>query len=305
MKKVMITATLIFLSCIVSQSYALGVSPGRWTSVLPEHVVGDSIQEKTVTLYQDGPFSEVRLLNPDGLNASFTSNLPTGTSLANENTLVVDWSQVGTNTLTLTYNVSISDGWTAPDGPGTRCILDGLVHQQLADPSQAGIIPILGVIQQFSIVQTYEPRVCIEDLSSSVAIGQSATVVMQLEDKNYKWWGVGSNHQWFSYEVDWDGDGLVDESGTTTFDEGPSSTISGIVSVWTSGIQTSTLALEHIYDTPGSYAASVTIAGLPGDGDLGFSDETVNVVLPIEVVPEPTTLCLLGLGVLLIKKRFV
>lgn len=293
----LILITGVFVVLLVSQANGIGISPGRWTAELPEHVTGNTILEKAVTLYQDGPFSEVRLLDPDGLDAFFYNDLPTGASLFNENTLVVDWAQVGTSTLNLPYKVSIPDGWTVPDGPGTKNMSWGLVHQQLADPSQGGVGGIVGAVQQFAIIQSYEPRVYVENLSSSVAVGQMATVDLLLEDKNYAWFSMNSDHQWFSYEIDWDGDGSVDDSGTTAFDEAPFPYPQFLsLSQWISGIQTSSLALDHVYDVAGSYMASITIGELRGSEVFYGFNESTSLIIPIEVTPEPATLSILALS---------
>jgi len=304
-------AVVIVLCVLVVGSHsalAIGVSPGRWTINLPEHVTDNFVLGRGVTLYQDGPFSEVRLMDPSGLDAFFGTDLPTGTSLVNENSLVVDWAQVGTSTLYLPYNVAFPDGWTGPGGPGTRSIFEGLYHGQIADPSQGGIGAIVGVVSQFSTIQNYAPRVYIEDVLSQVVLGQPASVALQLEDKNFGWWSTNPNCQFFSYEIDWNSDGFVDDSGTTSFDEDPfpDPKYPLLQSRWTSGIQTSTLAFDHLYDTAGSYAATFTIR------DIGFGiNESTSLMIPIEVepVPVPGALVLGSVGVgfagWLLKRRTV
>jgi len=292
MRNYKLIVTLIFVGGTVSQVCALGISPGRWTDVLPEHVTGDTVLGKAVTLFQDGPFSEVRLLDPAGIDVFFHNNLPTGTYLANENALVVDWAQVGTSTLNLPYNVSIPNGWIAPNGLGTHSMLEGLIHLQLADPSQGGIGALLGAVQQFSIYQNYAPRASLQNLATTEL---AVDLGLQFEDKSSSWWAYSTEHPWFSYGIDWDGDGSIDQTGTATFDEEPvPDSQHPTLSRWTSGIQTSTLQLDHLYDAAGNYTATLT---------LSDSTETTTLQIPVEIIPEPVTVALLGLGGFFLRKR--
>lgn len=282
---------LFVVMVLPSYTLALGISPARWTMDFPEYTTDTTVRGGAVTLFQDGPFSSVDLLDPHGLDLSFR-DLPTGTSLFNENTLVVDWAQVGVDTLVVPYNVSFPEDWVAPNGPGSNSMFDILWHSQIADPNQGGtIIVILRVALQLSVWQNYAPRVHVEELLNSVDVGQLASVTLRLEDKSSSWWSENPNQHWFSYEMDWDGDGLIDDIGTTSFDEAPTPHWKyPTLSAWTSGIQTGTQELNHIYDAAGSYTARLTIQ------DTGFVIESTTLDIPIEVTPEPTTITLLALG---------
>lgn len=291
MRSYKLIVIFIFVSCSVSQVCAIGISPGRWTNTLPEYVIGDTVLEKAVTLYQDGPYSEVRLLDPIGMDAFFNDDLPTGTSLANENSLVVDWAQVGSSTLNLSYNVLIPDGWTSPTGPGgDRNLPWGLIHQQIADPSQAGIGAILGAVQQFSIYQNYAIRGNVVELQDSYSA--NTPVQFGLEVKDYASYAMYLERFRIAWSVDWESDGIIDESqsGIQMIGELGETNPSDLVT----GFKYKNLDFEHAYSEPGDYLATLYLAD---------SVETTTMQIPINVIPEPATIVLFGLGALFIKKH--
>ena len=200
------------------------------------------------------------------------------TDYINDNTAVIDWESsnlASLGSINALVNVKAPDLSVCTVEPGTN-YMDNLVrHSGMNDPV-SGVGAVSAVVSQMSIWRNYAPRVSLQDIS---VLENSLNFSIELEDKSTSWWDDDPLHQFFSYGIDWDGDGIIDEDGTATFDEEavPHSKYPSLFT-WSSGIQTSTLSLNHVYDAPGNYIATINVSDLR----LKFS-ETTSLQIPVNV----------------------
>jgi len=157
----------------------------------------------------------------------------------------------------------------------------------------SGISAGVAAVSQISLWRNYAPKIYAVNYQDSIAPGQTANFVFQFDDKQTPWVSRYKDRNynggpWLSYSIDWEGDGVIDITGSATFDETPIPwPQQPRFWMWTDGIQTSTLYLDHIYDISGNYNAVVKVWD---------SIESTTLEVPIHVIPEPATLLLLGLG---------
>ena len=299
MKKVWIFGCLILLNIQVSSVYGIGISPGRWTVDMQEFGSFDSnISYKLVR--PSTRYSSFNVSNPVGLNGILTEiktqtgiSFSSGIEYLGNNHAVIDWESeelASLNNITAYVNVQSSDLSAVTVEPGTNFIDELVRHSGMLDPV-TGIGATAAVVSQISIWRNYAPRIYLQD---ALIMGQSANLNLQFEDSSTSWWSENPDQPFFSYEIDWEGDGIFDQNGTAGFDEEPiPHSKYPSLSTWTSGIQTSLLSIEHVYDIPGKYTATINVS----DIRLNFI-ETASLQIPINTtpVPEPTTILLLGAG---------
>ena len=300
MKKILwIFNCLILSSFSVSNAYGIGISPARWTVDMKEY--GSFDRNISYELIRPSTrYSSFNVHDPVGLNGTLMglktqagSSLSSGIEYLSDNSAIIDWESTelaSLGNITALVNVQAPDLSTCTVEPGTN-YMDHLVqHSGMLDPV-TGIGAVSAVVSQISIWRNYAPRVYLQD---ALIMGQSASLNLQFEDKSTSWWSDNPDQQFFSYEIDWEGDGIFDQDGTAGFDEEPvPHTKYPRISTWSSGIQTSTLSLEHVYDTPGDYTAIIELS----DWRI---NETTSLQIPIATapVPEPATMLLFGSGLI-------
>ncbi|MCK4826850.1 hypothetical protein KA005_64540, partial [bacterium] len=259
---------LILFNFSISNVYAIGISPARWTVDMREY--GSFDRSLSYNLIRPGTrYSSFNVYDLAGLNGTLTelktqagSSLPNGIEYFGDNSAIIDWESEG---LALLGNITALVNVQAPDlsictvEPGTH-YMDHLVQYSGMLEPNSGIGAVTAVVSQISIWRNYAPRVYLQD---ALTIGQSASLNLQFEDKSTSWWSDNPDQQFFSYEIDWESDGIFDQNGTAGFDEEPIPHIKyPSLSAWSSGIQTSALLLDHIYDAPGNYIATINVTDL-------------------------------------------
>ena len=299
MKKNLLVFSFVLLTVLsmVSDVSGIGISPARWTNDLLDI---DPSFDSGMTYSLGRPstrYSEFTVYNAAGLSGTITGySVSSGVEYINDNTIRIDWESdalSSTDNITASIQVQSPESWACPAEPGGNSYLADLVrHIEVVEPG-SGIGGVAAVISEISFWRNYAPRAY---LQSSATTELAVSLGLQFEDKHETWWAKNPEFAWFRYDIDWDNDGIFDQSGNATLDE--EAVFQNNIYRWTSGFQTSTLDLEHVYETGGNYTATISVT------DLGYvSGETTTFQVPINVIPEPTTLALLGLGGLFLRKN--
>jgi len=290
---------LLTIFCMVSDVSGIGISPARRTFDIFEN--GGLDTEISYFLFPPQErYSALQPLSPAGLNATVTGcSTSAGIEYLQDGSMLIDWDTAvksswdGVEGIWAYVDISTPDNWVNPAvAGGGRYMTDMVRHIEIEDPS-GGIHAIAAAISQLAMYRNYAPRAY---LQSSATTELAVNLGLQFEDKHETWWANNPEFAWFRYEIDWDNDGVIDQSGNATLDE--EAVLQDNLYRWTSGIQISTLDLEHVYETGGNYTAMISVT------DLGYvSGETTTFQIPVNVTPEPTTLALLGFGGLFLRKR--
>jgi len=295
-------SAIVSLAFCAMNIYGIGISPARWTNDVREYNCNFN-ENKTYTLYRPSThqYSLFTVNDIAGLTGFLTGcSASSGIEYLNDKTLLIDWESEELSSLsTITASVHIQSplSWDCPAEPGGDVYMDNMVSHSEAAQSGSGISAIVNVVSQIALYRNYAPRTHLQNMTTE---GLTATLDLQFEDKQSSWWSPYADRDcygnpFFSYDIDWDGDGQTDQSGTSTLDEEPGPDPQYPTHFrWTSGIQMSTIELDHVFETAGMYTAMITV---------NDSKETTTLEIPISVVPEPGTLALLGLGGLFLRKR--
>ena len=299
MKRILLVFSFALLAifCMVSDVSGIGISPARWTNDLLDIDCSFNSGMTYSLVRPSTRYSQFSIHNPAGLNGTITgSSASSGIEYVNNSTLMIDWESdalSSADSITASIHVQSPESWACPVEPGGYVLADLVRHTEMVDTG-SGITAALSAVSEISLWRNYAPRAY---LQSSATTGLAVDLGLQFEDKSTSWWAHSSEYPWFSYEIDWDGDGLLDLSGTATFDEEPlPHSKYPSLSTWTSGIQISEQSIEHVFSGPGDYLTTLYIT----DGK-----ETTILQIPIYVTPEPATIALLGLGGLLLRKRYL
>lgn len=296
MKKVSLLGICLVL--IVSYtSYGIGISPARWTTDMPEN--GERNYSLTYNLSAPTTqYSSFTVYDPAGLDVSITGCSSTdGIEYVNENTFYIDWNVIGTQSVSAYVNVRIPEVWNTSVEPGGSYFGDLTRHSELS-VSSSGVSAICAVVSQINFFRNCAPTINLMTSTNPSSINQAANLTVQFNDKTQYWTSRNVNNEWFFYEIDWESDGIIDQSGGATFDEEATQhPTNERLFMWTSGVQTSTLSLDHIYDEAGEYLVTINVT------DYGVG-ETASIQVPITVVPEPMTLSILGIGGLFLRKKW-
>ena len=290
--------TLVITFCMASQVQAIGISPARWTADLLEYnCTFNSNIGYTLTRPSSRRYSIFSVSDAAGMTGTVTEfSASGGVEYQNDKSILIDWQSeelMSLNSITASINIQSPTSWDCPAEPGGGRYLADLVCHSEAFESDSGIVAGVATISQIAFYRNYAPRTY---LQSSATTRLSVNLSLQIEDKHEIWWANNPEFAWFSYEIDWDNDGIIDQSGNATLDE--EAVFQNNLYRWTSGIQISTLDLEHVYETGGNYTAMISVT------DLGYvSGETTTFQIPVNVIPEPATIALLGLGGILLRKR--
>lgn len=280
----------IIVSCLTNQSYGLGISPGRTTFMLPEN--SNEIESEVEYLLFPGQerYSVFKTLAPLGLNVANTGcDITTGVEYLPDGSMQIDWDIVTSEIVRAYVEVSSPDDWQHPAEPGGNTYYDELVqyYEHLgSDP-----ISVINMsVSQIAIRRNYALRTVISDLQESYITNNP--VQFQLEVTDYASYETYLDSFRIAYEIDWESDGLVDESHSgllMTGEQGqtdPFDRCTGYKYKW--------LDFEHTFDVPGEYIISI---------NLSDRWETTPLQVPIHVIPEPMTLILLGFGCLFLNRK--
>ena len=294
---------LLTIFCMVSDVSGIGISPARWPNNLPEYDCSfDSSLTYSLMRPSTRRYSQFSISNPAGLSGTITGcSASGGIEYLSDGSMIIDWQSnelLSLSSITASINVTSPEAWACPAEPGGDTYMADLVwHKEMVE-TDSGIIPTLWTVSQIAFYRNYAPKAY---LQSSATTGLTANLGLQFEDKKSSWFSkyidrdYNGTNPWFAYNIDWDGDGQTDQSGTAIFDEEPvpDSKYPSLFR-WTSGIQVSTLSLEHVFSDPGNYLTMLYLT----DGT-----ETTTLQIPVNVTPEPATLALFGLGGLFLRKR--
>ena len=294
---------LIAILAINSNVKGIGISPARWPNGLLEFNCSFN-SNMGYTLYRPSSrrYSIFSVSDAAGMTGTITGfSTSSGVEYQNNKSILIDWQSeelMSLSSITASINIQSPTSWDCPAEPGGSRYLADLVCHNEAFESGSGIVAGVAAVSQIAFHRNYAPRTYLQSLSTSEL---AVNLGLQFEDKKTSWFSkyidrdYNGTNPWFAYGIDWDGDGQTDQSGTAIFDEEPvpHSKYPNIFT-WTSGIQVSTIALGHIYNSAGNYTATIT---------LSDAMETTTLEIPIEVVPEPATLALLGLGGLFLRKH--
>ncbi len=303
MKKELLAFNFILLTtlCMVSDVSGIGISPARATYDITEYNCSFNSTIGYTLVRPSTRYSSFIASDSLGLTGTVVGcSASDGIEYLEDGSMIIDWQSSELSSLesiTATMNFQSPQVWDCPAEPGGNAYLADLVrHSEMVDTG-SGIVATLSAVSQVSLWRNYAPRTY---LQSSATTGLTVSLGLEFEDKSSSWWSRYVDRDYygnpfFSYDIDWDGDGQTDQSGSATFDEEPVPHDKyPSLSTWTSGIQTSTLSLEHVFSDSGNYLTTLYLT----DGT-----ETTSLQIPVNVVPEPATLALVGLGGLFLRKR--
>lgn len=297
----------LIASFLVQQVSAIGISPTRSTFDLLEYnCTFNSNISYTLNRPSSTRYSMFTVYDAAGMTGSITGcSASNSCQYINNKNILIDWQSAelaSTSHITATINVQSPQFWDCPAVPGGDVFMPDLVRHSDASVSGSGISIGVAAVSQLALYRNYAPRPYVTSYQDTLNIGQSGNFVFRLEDKQFVWFSPypDKNYNggpWLSYSIDWEGDGIIDTIGNTTFDKNPVP-YPGYPGLWkwTSGIQASTIALNHIYNAAGDYSAIVKVWDARESTTLG---------VPVHVIPEPTTILLIGLGGIFMRKKYL
>lgn len=285
-KLLLMFSCFIVVACFASpQAYGIGISPGRNTFDVAEN--GGLDANLTYWLYPpQGQYSTFNALNPMGLNAAISGFSSTeGIEYLSDGSAVIDWDIAGRPSSISAYvNVSSPDNWQCPIEPGYKST-EGLVWHSEGFGSAT-----MRIISEIALIRNYALRGNVTSLQESYPANDP--VQFGLEVMDYTSYGVFLSRNRFAWSIDWESDGVIDESQTgiqMIGEFGPTEQYEVY-----SGFEYMNLDFDHTYSGPGSYLVTL---------NLTDNMETTTLQIPIEVIPEPATLSILVLSSLFLLKR--
>ncbi len=270
---------------VVSQASGIGISPGRTTLNVAEN--GGLDANLTYWLYPpQGQYSSFCTLTPMGLNMAISGfSSTTGIEYRADGSVLIDWDTAGNPSSISAYvNVNSSDNWQCPIDPGYKS-MDYLVrHSEGVDSA------VLGVVSQIALIRNYALKGNVTGLQDSYLA--NTPVQFGLEVMDYTNYGVFLSRNRFAWSIDWESDGIIDESQSDIQmigEFGPTEQYEVY-----SGFEYKDLDFDHTYSESGSYLVTL---------NLTDRMETTTLQIPIHVVPEPATLSIMALSSLILLKH--
>jgi len=280
--------TGVFIVLVVSQANGIGISPGRQTFDIPENGEGALNANITYWLFPpQGQYSSFRTLTPLGLNTTISgSSSTTGIEYSNDGSLLIDWEAAGNPSSISAYvNVSSPDNWQCPLEAGSARYLDDLVwHSEGLGPA------IARVVSQIALYRNYALRGNIVGLQDSYLANTPVQFGLGVTD--YADYAMYLERFKVAWSIDWESDGIIDESQSNIQMIGELGETNPVDIV--TGFKYKNLDFEHAYSAPGDYLITLNLADRV---------ETTTLQIPVQVIPEPATIALLGLGAVLTRKR--
>jgi hypothetical protein len=304
-RKIMIVAVVFLMTdFLIQQASAIGISPARTTRDLLEYNCAfNSSIGYTLTRPSSARYSMFSVYDAAGMNGTITGcSASNSFEYIDNKNILIDWQSnelLSVSTTTAAINIQSPQSWNCPAVPGEGSYMADLVRHSEVVNVGSGISVGVAAVSQISLWRNYAPKAYALNYQDSITHGQSANFVFQFADKQTSWVSSyidrnSNGGPWLSYSIDWEGDGVADITGSGIFDEDPIPYPKfPVFWMWTSGIQLSTISLDHIYASSGDYTATVKVWD---------SIESTTLEIPIHVVPEPATLLLFGLGGLFLRK---
>ena len=288
-RRKLILLTMVSLSF---QVYGIGISPARWTVDFKEN--GDFNSAKSYILSRPSTqYSQFTAYQAGGLNVEITGcSASDGIEYLPDGSILIDWNSselVSQSSINAYIDVATPDPWLSPVDPGNSYMADLVRHTEVLDPD-SGIGGVVSVVSQINFYRNYALKGQVIDLQDNYSLNTplqfGIDVTDYLSTPGYlKWFD-------FSYTIDWESDGIIDDSlsGIRMRDELGQTDGDSICA----GFKYKTLDLEHLYTASGDYLVSINL--------IDHIDITT-LQIPVHVIPEPATLLLIGLGSLFLRRK--
>jgi hypothetical protein len=293
MKRKIMIAISLMASILIQQVSAIGISPARRTYDIREYnCTFNSNIGYTLTRPSSARYSMFSVYDAIGMNGTITGcGASNSFEYVDNKNILIDWQSselLSVSTTTATINIQSPQSWDCPATPGGGSYMADLVRHSDVISTGSGISVGVAVVSQISLWRNYALRGTVTGLQETYTSNQPVQFGVEVTD-----YLIGQGLlNWFdfSYSIDWESDGIVDNylSGIRMADELGRTDGYSICG----GYKYKDLNLEHIYSAPGDYLITLNLKDM----------ETTSLIIPVHVVPEPTALLLLGLGGLFLRK---
>jgi len=295
MKKTSVLFILAFITFYMgAETLAIGISPARRTFDISEFDCTFNSNLGYTLTRPDTRYSLFTVYNKGGLTGTITScSASNSIEYIDDNNILIDWESNELNSvgsITSWVSVKSPSSWDCQAVPGGGSYMFDLVRHSDVIETSSGVGAGVAVISQLSLWRNYALRGTVSGIQESYQLNQAVLFDVGVVD-----YYVGQGFlKWFdfSYTIDWESDGIIDQTLTgirMTDDLGQ--TAGDAIST---GFKYKDLNFEHLYSNGGEYLITL---------NLHDSIETTTLQIPVHVTPEPTTLFLLGMGSLFMRKK--